>query len=48
MKFSLAATIVVAVAAQGAIASSWFGGAGAYCETQVLLRSVVSLSSTRD
>ncbi|KAF2738119.1 hypothetical protein EJ04DRAFT_574092 [Polyplosphaeria fusca] len=30
MRFSLASTFVVALAAQGAIASSWFGGAGAY------------------
>ncbi|KAF2267908.1 hypothetical protein CC78DRAFT_530342 [Lojkania enalia] len=30
MKFSLASTLVVALASQSTIASSWFGGAGAY------------------
>ncbi|KAF2799559.1 hypothetical protein K505DRAFT_265472 [Melanomma pulvis-pyrius CBS 109.77] len=31
MKFSLASTFVVALAAQGTVASTWFGKPGAYC-----------------
>lgn len=40
MRFSLASTLVVTLAAQ-ATANSWFGSAGAYSEYTLLLLSVV-------
>ena len=33
MRFSLASSVVVALAAQSAVASNWFNKAGAYCES---------------